>query len=213
MATVDFKLYFIGDRHQTNGRPLTDVIRAAAEAGVSAFQFREKDLSPRVQFDLATEIRTLTKEYKMKFLINDRVDLCLSIDADGVHLPASGLPVNVARTLLGDKKLIAVSCHSEKEVKNAEAMGANFAVLGPIYDTPSKRPYGLPLTLDTFRAIKRQTTLPLFAIGGINSSRVDNVFAAGADGIAIISNITRASNVKHHCQNLLKKIDSTASFR
>ena len=206
MPPVDFKLYFIGARRQTQGRPLGEVIRQAAEAGVSAVQFREKDLSLRDQLRLAQEIQAITKLAGMKLFINDRIDLCLALDAEGVHLPSKGLPPQVARKMLGEKKWIAASCHSVEEARRAESGGADFAVLGPVYDTPSKRPYGAPLGIDTFRKAKRSVTIPLFAIGGINRARLKEVFDAGADGVAVISAITAAEDVQKASQELLNDI-------
>ncbi len=211
MATVDFKLYLIGDRHQTVGRPLNEVIQSAAEAGIAAFQFREKDLSLRAQFELAKQVQNITKQYGMKLLINDRIDLCIALDANGVHLPSSGFPVNVARNLLGQQKLIAVSCHSEKEVKQAQALGADFAVLGPVFDTPSKRHYGPPLSLKSFHQIKQKTQMPLFAIGGINLSRINAVFSSGADGVALISAISTATDIHNTCRQFLQKINQVST--
>lgn len=206
MPLVDFKLYMIGDRHQCAGRALPEIVQAAAEAGVPAFQFREKDLPLKAQFELASKIRKVTKKFGMKLLINDRIDLCLAIDADGVHLPVSGLPISAARRLLGSDKLIGASCHQYKELKNAEVEGANFAVLGPVYDTPSKRPYGSPLGLSEFKRIRESTGLPLFAIGGIQQHRIKEVFSAGADGIAVISAISFVENVRGQCRLLLQEI-------
>lgn len=211
MALVDFKLYMIGDRHQTGSRSLSQVVQAAAEAGVSAIQFREKDLPLRAQFDLAQKIKKATEKQGVRLLVNDRVDLCLALDAAGVHLPSKGLPIGLARRLLGKKKLIAVSCHSLEEVKKAEQAGADFAVLGPIYDTPSKRPYGAPLTLPYFSQVKSETEIPLFAIGGIGLEQLGDVFSAGADGVAMISGISAVEDVGRQCRRLLKEINRQSS--
>ncbi len=211
MASVDFKLYMISGRHQTQGRSLIDVLQAAAEAGVSAVQFREKDLSMHDQYTLAKQVQEITKKFGVKLLINDRIDLCLAINADGIHLPSSGLPIKTVRGLLGPEKLIAVSCHSEKEVEAAEYSGADFAVLGPVFDTPSKRPFGPPLTLDTFQKIKsRHPKLPLFAIGGIHLSKIRDVFSAGADGIAMISAISMANDIHATTRHILDEIHLTS---
>jgi len=203
MPSIDFKIYLIGDRTKTLERPLSQVIAEAGRAGVTAMQFREKDLSLHEQLQLAAEIRSVAKQYKMQFFVNDRVDLCLALDAEGVHLPASGLPVAVAREMLGGSKLIGVSCHSLEEVQRAEWEGADFAVLGPVYDTPSKRPYGRPLGIDLFSKVRRCTTLPLFAIGGVNRSKLKEVLDAGADGIALISAILSSPDVYRECQQLI----------
>lgn len=207
MPAVDFKLYLIGDRNQTVGRPLSQIVREAGRAGVSAVQFREKDLSLRDQLSLASEIAAVTKALGMKLLINDRIDLCLALDAEGVHLPSSGLPAGVARKMLGTGKWIGVSCHSLEEVQRAEAEGADFAVLGPVYETPSKRRYGAPLGLDYFKRVKKATSLPLFAVGGVSQSRLSEVFAAGADGVAMISTIVSAKEVSKESRALLDEID------
>lgn len=210
MPAVDFKLYLIGDRNQTVGRPLSQIIRKAGEAGVTAVQFREKDLPLRNQLQLASEIAAVTKQLGMKLLINDRIDLCLALDAEGVHLPSSGLPVGAARKILGEKKWIGVSCHSLEDVQRSEAEGADFAVLGPVYDTLSKRPYGAPLGLDYFKKAKEATAIPLFAIGGITQNRLKEIFAAGADGVAMISTIVAAKDVFERSRALLDEINRLA---
>lgn len=206
MPQVDFQLYLITDRSQTRGRPLVEVIRQAGQAGIQAVQLREKDLPPRVLLQLASEIRSITREYGIKLLINDRIDLCLALDADGVHLPSTGFPVHAAREILGTDRWVGVSCHSLEEVQQAEKGGADFAVLGPVYDTPSKRPYGSPLGLETFREVARKTSIPLFAVGGVDPSRLQEVFSAGADGVAIISGIFSAEDISGRCRGLLSKI-------
>jgi thiamine-phosphate pyrophosphorylase len=207
MITIDFKFYLIADRHQTAGRPLPDIIAEAGKAGVQAVQFREKDLPLREQLALATEIQKITKQYGMQLFINDRVDLCLAIDADGVHLPSTGLPIAIARKMLGPQKGIGVSCHSLDDVMRAETEGAYFALLGPIYDTPSKRPYGSPLGIDYFRKVKQSTSIPLFAIGGIQESLLTEVLGAGAYGVAMVSTVMSAENVREKCREILKKIN------
>jgi thiamine-phosphate pyrophosphorylase len=208
MPAVDFKLYLIGDRTQTAGRPLSQIVQEAGQAGVSAVQFREKDLDLRSQFRMASEIAAVTKQLGMKLLINDRVDLCLALDADGVHLPSSGLPIGVARRLLGAKRWIGVSCHSLEEVQRAEADRADFALLGPVYETPTKRPYGAPLGLEYFKKVKKATSMSLFAVGGVDQRRLKELFAAGADGVAMVSAIVSAKDVFRTSRALLEEVHS-----
>ena len=196
----------IGDRRQCGGRMLSETVQSAAEAGITVFQFREKDLPLRAQFELASKVQKVTKKFDMKLLINDRIDLCLALDAEGVHLPVSGLPISVARRLLGSDKLICVSCHKYEEVKKAETEGADFAVLGPVYDTPSKRSYGSPLGLPEFKRIRERISLPLFAIGGIKPYRVKEIFSAGADGIAVVSAISSTGDVGGQSRIFLQEI-------
>ncbi len=196
----------ITDRHQTAGRSLLQVIEAAASSGISAIQFREKDLSPREQFDLAVQVKKITDYYGVSLMINDRVDLCLALDAAGVHLPSRGLSVDLARALVGPEKWVSVSCHSILELKQVEALGADFAVLGPIYDTPSKRPYGAPLSLAVFKQAASEIQIPLFAIGGITQSRLSDIFSAGADGVAMISEISMADDIQARCRSLVQAL-------
>lgn len=206
MPSIDFKVYLISDRTKTLGRPLSQVIGEAGRAGIAAVQFREKDLTLREQFELASEIRSAAKQHKMQFFVNDRVDLCLALDAEGVHLPSSGFPVTVAREILGGSKLIGVSCHSMEEVQRAEWEGADFALLGPVYDTPSKRAYGLPLGIDVFKKVRRSAAIPLFAIGGVDRSKLKEVIDAGADGVAVISAILSSPDVYRECRRLIDEI-------
>ncbi len=210
MPAIDFNLYLICDRKQTS-RPLPDFIEEAAQGGVSAVQFREKELPLSKQLDLALAIQRVTKRYGIKLFINDRVDICMAIDAEGVHLPASGLPVAVARNLLGSHKWIGVSCHSLEEVRRAEGAGADFALLGPVYETPSKRPFGPPLGIERFQQVREATRIPLFAIGGIHRARIAEVLTAGASGVALISEVTSAPDVRKRCQELLQELAHSAS--
>src|SRR6476646_7194148 len=142
MSSVNFSLYLVTDRHQTAGRPLLTVLERALSAGVKAVQLREKDLGTRPLLELAAELLSLTRKHGGLLFINDRVDLVMALGADGVHLRCDSMPVQAARRVLGPNRLIGMSAHSVGEVLKAEADGADFAVLGPIYDTPSKRRYG-----------------------------------------------------------------------
>ncbi|MBI3598773.1 MAG: thiamine phosphate synthase [Nitrospirae bacterium] len=200
---IDFKHLLITERKNTGGRPLTDIITEAGEAGLRAVQFREKDLPLREQMKMALEIQKITQQFGMKLFINDRVDLCLCIDADGVHLPSTGLPVTVVRKMLGPKKGIGVSCHMLEDVLRAESFGADFALLGPIYDTPSKRQYGKPLGIDYLKEVRQATTIPLFAVGGVRKDKIAQVMQTGADGVAMISEIMTAENVRERCWAIL----------
>ena len=144
-ASVDFNLYLITDRGQTAGRDLLAVVEEALSGGVRAVQLREKALPAREYFELARAMRALTARYGARLLINDRVDIALAVGADGVHLPEAGLPLSVARELLGPAKLIGVSCHSLDTALDAERQGADFITFGPVFFTPSKARYGEPV--------------------------------------------------------------------
>lgn len=207
MPAVDFKLLLIGDRSQSRGRSLVQVVEAAGRAGVSAVQFREKDLSLLDQLILAREVQAVTRRLGMKLLINDRVDLCLALEADGVHLPSSGLPVRIARSLLGVNRLIGRSCHGVEEVMQAEFEGADYVLFGPIYETPSKRPYGAPLGVNLLRSAVRQSSLPIFAVGGMKKERLQEVLEAGAFGVAMISEIGLSPEIEMRCREVLGEVN------
>lgn len=191
----DWLLYLITDRHACGSRSLVDVVAAALRGGVRAVQLREKDLASRELLSLASDLRALTAQSGARLLINRRIDVMQAVGADGVHLPQDGLPPSVVRRLVGPDKLIGVSTHSVKDVQRASEAGANFVTFGPVYDTPSKRAYGPPVGLAALEAVCRRSSLPVFAIGGIDSSRIAPVMAAGAHGVAMISAIISQRDV------------------
>ena len=195
-------VYLVTDRAQTNGRPLVDVVAAALQGGVRAVQLRERDLTTPALLALAERLRELTQRCGAALLINDRIDVALACDADGVHLPARSFSIAEARALLGRTRLIGVSAHRAAEVAAATAAGADFAVLGPIYDTPSKRAYGAPLG-PAVLAEARAAGMPLFAIGGIDRERIAAV-RAHADGVAVIRAVLSAADPAEATAALLR---------
>lgn len=203
MSRIDFPLCLVTGRHQTVGRPLVPLLRQALRAGVRAVQLRERDLETRPLLALAEDILRLTREHGALLFINDRVDLAMALGADGVHLRANSLPVAVTRRLLGPGRMIGVSAHSTEEVVRAESEGADFAVLGPVYETTSKLVYGPPIGLHPIEEASRRCRIPVFAIGGITASRVGEVRRAGACGVAVISSILSAGSVESATHQLL----------
>ena len=197
-------LYLVTNRHQTNNRSLTVVLREALQAGVRLIQLRERDLDTRELLSLANEVLTLTRAHDAKLLINDRVDVVKAIGADGVHLRADSLPVHETRNILGPHSLIGVSTHTPQEVRAAETDGADFAVIGPIYDTPTKRHFGPPLGLQVLEELHPQGHLPVYAIGGITPDRVSDIRRKGAYGAAVISSILESSSVYSVTQQFLE---------
>ena len=196
MPRVDFPLYLVSDRHQTRGRPLVSLIRVAVEAGVRAVQLREKDLDTRALLGLAEEVLRITREHRAVLLVNDRLDLAMAAGGDGVHLRSSSIPVAVTRRILGPDRVIGVSAHTVEEVFHAEANGANFVVLGPVYETASKRGFGEPIGLRPIEEASRRCRIPVFAIGGVTVPRVREVRQSGAFGVAVISAILSAPSVE-----------------
>ncbi len=179
-------------------------LETALEAGVKLIQLREKDLSVRELLDVAGWVRELTREYGARLMINDRVDVALSIEADGVHLGQESMPAYAVRKIARGKLLIGVSTHSVDEAVKAEVDGADFITLGPIYKTPSKLKYGDPIGVHTLRKVKSRVSIPVFAIGGIKSGKAKEVREAGADGVAMISAILAAKDVKQSTEEFLR---------
>ncbi len=169
-------------------------------------QIREKDLDTRPLIDLVHHLMPLIQRHQGKVLLNDRIDLVMALNADGVHLRSDSLPLAVARKMVGHEKLIGISTHSVEDVRRAEGEGADFVVLGPIFETPSKRIYGPPIGLHTLETACQTCRLPIFSIGGITPTHVPSVLSSGAYGIAVISAILHAPNILDSTQELLSQL-------
>lgn len=189
MPSVNFRLLLVTDRHRTHGRSLPLVLQQAVEAGLPAVQLRERDLPTSELLQLGQEIRAITSPRAVPLIINDRVDLMLALNLDGVHLRANSLPVAVVRRMAGADRLIGLSTHSLAEVRQANRDGADYVVFGPIFDTPSKRQFGSPVGLEQLAEACRLSAIPVFAIGGVTGASVPDVFRAGSHGIAVIGSI------------------------
>lgn len=188
------RLMLVTDRNATAGRPLLDVVEAALHGGADAVQLREKDLGGRDLLELARRLLPLCRRYGARLLVNDRLDVALACDADGVQLPAASFALADARCLLGQEKLIGASTHTLAEVAAAARAGADFAVFGPVFDTPAKRAYGPPVGLDALEQAARAATIPVLAIGGITPTNAADVHAHGAAGVAAIGALLTAAD-------------------
>lgn len=179
-------------------------VEEALKGGLKAVQLREKDIEIRDLLDMAYRMKELTVKYGAKFFINDRVDIALSVEADGVHLGQKSIPAYAIRKIVQDKLMIGVSTHNMDEAIEAEKSGADLITLGPIYETPSKLKYGKPIGVDAIGKVKSKVSIPVFAIGGIKEGKVKDVMNAGADGIALISGILGAKDIKRKTEEFLK---------
>jgi thiamine-phosphate pyrophosphorylase len=203
---IGFDLYLITDRNGCAGRDLLTVIEEALKGGVKAVQLREKDLPARDLCNLALEMRELTRRFGARLFINDRIDIAMAVNADGVHLGESGIPAGVARKLLGKGKLIGASCHSLESALSAQERGADFITCGPVFHTPSKAAYGEPIGLPLLAEVASSTNIPVFAIGGIKMGNIGEVMAAGVSGVALISAVIAAADPKGEAEILLSLI-------
>lgn len=205
---IGFRLYLVTDRRQTRGRPLTDVVEECVEAGAGAVQLREKDLSAAELLALARPLRELTRRVGARLFINDRADVALAVGADGIQRGHTSLPIRPLRNIVGDRFLIGASVHSLEEARAAEQDGANFLVFGPVYETPSKRPYGPPQGVEALKRVVGSARIPVFAIGGITRERVAEVRRAGAHGVAVISAILAAERPAEATKAFLEALGS-----
>ncbi len=185
--------YFITDTQLSRAGNLSD-IKSALAAGVEVIQYRRKDASTRAMFLEAMELGLVCRG-RAVFLINDRVDIALAVDADGVHLGQDDLPYKSARRLLGHQKVIGVTVHNATEAKEAEKLGANYLGVSPIFATETKRDAGKPAGLALIEEVKRVVKIPVVAIGGINLGNAPEVVRAGADAICAISAVITKQDV------------------
>lgn len=208
MDKTGFRLYLITDRKLfPDNAALLFAVESALKGGVKAIQLREKDLPTRELLDLAYKMRELTVKYSAKLFVNDRLDIALSVDADGVHLGQSSIPAGAARKVAGDKLLIGLSTHGLEEAKKAQDDGSDFITFGPLYPTPSKLKYGEPVGVGLLKELRQSVSIPVFGIGGIKEDSIKEVMEASASGIALISGILGAKDVKMTAQEYLKEID------
>ena len=206
MPDVDFRLLLVTDRRQTNGRPLVPLLQRVLTAGISAVQLRERDLSARELVTLAREVQIVTALRRAQLLINDRMDVALALEGTGVHLRSNSLPVSVARQLLGAQRLLGISVHAVEEAVSAQSQGADYIVLGPIYETPSKQMFGPPLGIHTLEKACRLVRIPIIGIGGVTAARAREMRRAGAFGVAVITAVLGTADVESATRELLDAV-------
>jgi|Deesub1362B_J571_1020462.scaffolds.fasta_scaffold00289_10 thiamine-phosphate pyrophosphorylase len=199
---IDFRAYLITDRKRIE-RSLFDAVEEALRAGIKAVQLREKDLQTRPLLDMAYRMRELTRRYGAKLFINERADIAMAVDADGVHLGAKGIPIKAVRKIRDRGFLIGYSAHSPEEAARAEVEGADFVTFSPVYETSSK-PGVKAQGLDKLEAAVRAVSIPVFALGGITLNRVEEVRQRGAFGVAVVSAILGAYNIDEETKKFVR---------
>ncbi len=180
-------------------------MRQALAAGIRFFQYRCKSASRRSIFEVSALLARIASDAGALFIVNDHADIAVAIDADGVHLGQDDLPIEFARALLGNNKLIGISTHGLDQALAAEAAGADYIGFGPLFTTATKDA-GRPQGIQTLSVIKQAVTLPVIAIGGINHANVHDVIRAGADGVAVISAILSDKNITASAEKMLRLI-------
>ncbi len=200
------KLMLITDRKACD-EPLSDHVEKACRAGIRLIQLREKDLPARFLLEEAEKLRTITRSYGAKLLINDRVDIALLSEADGVHLPESGLNIPAIKSLMKGK-IAGKSAHSLPSALEASQQGADYVLFGPIYDTPSKRAFGLPQGLNKLSDLCAKVTCPVFAVGGLTPERAKECLQAGAYGVAAIRILMKNQSIESVTDEFNKQIQT-----
>lgn len=202
---MNFDIYIITDR-KLSKKPEPEFVREAIKGGANIIQYREKEIPLRDMLKTAANLREITRNAGATFIINDRVDVALAVNADGVHLGQEDMPIETARKLLGDDKIIGVTVHNAEEAAEAEERGADYIGLSPIFATSTKSDAGNAVGTEMIKKIKEKVKIPLVAIGGINEDNLSSVIKAGADGAALISAIVTKEDVKAAVRELKKKI-------
>ena len=187
-------LYLITDRRACSGRTVPDLVKAAIDGGLKLLQYREKELPKQETFEVARVLRELTRSAGVTFIINDNVDLAMAVEAEGVHLGQEDLPLPVARKILGLRKIIGISARDILAARQADREGADYISVGPIFSSRTKQVIP-PMGCRIIGEIRKVTRLPLFGIGGIDPMNACEVIRAGADGVAVISNLHQAEDV------------------
>ena len=171
-------------------------------------QLREKDLPARDLFDMACQVKEMAKRYGARVLVNDRIDIAMAAGLDGVHLPADSFTAAEARKLMRGGKIIGVSTHSLQEAVKAEKEGADFITFSPVYETPSKVRYGKPQGIGNLENVCRNISIPVYALGGIKGDNIKDVKKAGSYGIALISYLMGANDVRAAAEEICNLAES-----
>jgi thiamine-phosphate pyrophosphorylase len=204
-------LYLILDPSVSPDRPLSEGLTQSARAGVRIVQYRNKTASMKEAYTEALSLRKLAAELGVLFIVNDRCDLAVAVDADGVHLGQGDLPLDLARKVMGPEKLIGISTHNPDQVREASAGKPDYLGFGPIFKPGSKQDHDPIVGVDGLREIRALTSLPIFAIGGITVNNVGEVMKAGANGVAVISAILKAPDIKQAVSEFLAQMPAPAS--
>ncbi len=204
---MDLRLYVITDSRLLKGRSLVEAVEEAIRGGATVIQYREKEAPTRRMVEEARLLRALCRARGVPFIVNDRIDVALAVDADGVHVGDDDMPVWLARKLLGPRKIIGASADSVEKAILYASEGANYLGVGSVYATPTKPDAGPPIGLDGLKRILRVASVPVVAIGGINETNAREVLEAGVAGIAVISAVMGAPDVLEATRRLRKIVD------
>lgn len=212
-SNMDYSLYLVTDRGLSLGRSHFDIIREAIAGGVTMVQLREKELDSGEFYREAMQIRGHLRSCGCPLIINDRVDIALAVDAEGVHIGQGDLPLSVVRKMLGPGKVIGVSVFTPEEARQAEAMGADYLGLSPIFMTATKPELVCQIGFKGIAPIRRATKLPLVGIGSMNKTNAFEAVRCGLDGVAVVSAICSQPDVRAAAALIRGEVDRGKASR
>ncbi|MGM0531773.1 MAG: thiamine phosphate synthase [Bacteroidota bacterium] len=205
--TFNPALYLVTDRDLSLGRSLGWVVEKAVKGGATIVQLREKDLDTKDFIEEALHIQKILKPYGVPLLINDRVDVALAVEADGVHLGQTDMPYEMARKILGKDAIIGLSVESYEQAEEAENLDVDYIAISPVYTTPTKEELTRELGLEGVSRITEICRHPSVGIGSIKAHNAGEVIQAGADGVAVVSGICSADDPEHAAKELRQAVD------
>jgi len=205
MNKIDYKLYLVTDRDVLKGRDLIKAVEESILGGTTIVQLREKEVTSREFYDIASKIKSITDKYNIPLIINDRLDIALAADATGIHIGQSDIPCKVAREILGNDKIIGVSVHTLEEALEAEKDGADYLGCGAVFSTSTKKD-ATDVSYEQLKEIKARVKIPVVAIGGIDEKNLGELKGTNIDGVAIVSAILGKANIKEATENLKRNI-------
>lgn len=192
---IDYSLYLVTNRENKSKENFLKIIEESIKGGVTLIQLREKTVSTQEFFNIATNVKEITKKYNVPLIINDRIDIALAIDAEGVHIGQDDMPTKIARKIIGPNKILGVSAHNLKEAKKAEENGANYLGIGAIFTTTTKDDAN-DVSIKTLKRITESVDIPTVAIGGINLENANQLKNTKIAGFSVVSAIMEAKEPK-----------------
>lgn len=204
------RLYLVTNRYQDSLESFLEKVETACRSGVTIIQLREKNLTTNQYYQLAKQVKEITDAYQVPLIIDDRLDICLAVDAAGLHIGDDELPVSVARKVLGPEKILGVTAKTVKRALEAETSGADYLGTGAIFPTTTKE--NAPITLiSTLKTICQTVAIPVVAIGGLTSENIDQLVATGIAGVAVVRDLMQAEDIEAKTQAFLTKLDDMIS--
>ena len=204
------KLYLVTNRYQDSLENFLEKVETACRSGVTIVQLREKNLTTNQYYQLAKQVKEITDAYQVPLIIDDRLDVCLAVDAAGLHIGDDELPVSVARQVLGPDKILGVTAKTVKRALEAEEGGADYLGTGAIFPTTTKE--NAPITqISTLKTICQTVAIPVVAIGGLTSENIDQLIGTGIAGVAVVRDLMQAEDIEAKAHDFLTKLDDMIS--